>query len=69
MQPREFPAHPGSTTEVPLGSVVAWNPSGGGWKVEDTCLVTERGAEPLVHDSRWPVVGVGGRLRPGVLDR
>ena len=67
VQPREFPAHPGSTTEVPLGAAVAWNPGGGGWKVEDTCLVTEDGVEPLVRDPRWPSVRTGGRLRPGVL--
>jgi hypothetical protein len=67
-QPREYPAHPGSTDPVPAGSVVAWNPSGDGWKVEDTCLVGPHGPEPLVLDGAWPTVTVGGRVRPDVLE-
>lgn len=66
-QPREYPAHPGSPDPVPAGSVVAWNPSGGGWKVEDTCLVGPDGPEPLVHDDAWPTTDVGGRARPDLL--
>ncbi|MFP5336848.1 MAG: M24 family metallopeptidase [Actinomycetes bacterium] len=66
-QPREYPAHPGSDDVVPEHSVVAWNTSGDGWKVEDTCLVTAGGVEPLVDDGRWPTVEVGGRRRPDVL--
>lgn len=66
-QPREFPAHPTSDVALASGHVVAWNPSGGGWKVEDTTLVTVDGCEPLVHDADWPVVEVGTRLRPDVL--
>jgi hypothetical protein len=54
---------------VPAGSVVAWNPSGGGWKVEDTCLVGADGPRPLVHDDTWPTVTVAGRARPDVLER
>lgn len=64
--PREFPAHAGSTLTLDEGMAVAWNPSGQGWKVEDTCLVTSDGARPLVHEERWPVVTVGGRSRPGI---
>lgn len=66
-QPREFPAHAGSDAVVPDGGVVAWNPSGGGWKVEDTTLVRGDTAEPLVLDDAWPTVEVGGRPRPDVL--
>lgn len=66
-QPREFPAHHHSDTLIPHGSVIAWNPSGGGWKVEDTCLVHPNGPEPLVRDSAWPSIQVGGRQRPDVL--
>lgn len=66
-QPREFPAHPQSAGSLPAGSVVAWNPSAAGWKVEDTTLVLDSGPEPLVHDDAWPTVVVGGRSRPDVL--
>jgi Xaa-Pro aminopeptidase len=66
-QPREFPASPESDDPVPEGCVLAWNPSGGGWKVEDTTLVDDSGPDPLVHDDAWPTVTVGGRLRPDVL--
>jgi antitoxin VapB len=68
-QPREYPAHPGSADVVPDGAVVSWNPSGGGWKVEDTCLVGPDGPAPLVHDGAWPTVTVGGRPRPDLLER
>jgi antitoxin VapB len=68
-QPREFPAHTSSDAVVHEGSVVAWNPSGGGWKVEDTCLVGAPGPEPLVRDAAWPTVEVGGRARPDILVR
>ena len=68
-QPREFPAAPTSQAVLGPGHVVAWNPSGGGWKVEDTALVTDTGCEPLVHDPDWPTVDVAGRARPDVLVR
>lgn len=68
-QPREFPAHQGSDLLIPFGSVVAWNPSGDGWKVEDTTLVLPSGPEALVHDDTWPIIDIdiGGRVRPDVL--
>lgn len=68
-QPREFPADPGSDVVLDAGQVVAWNPSGGGWKVEDTTLVTSSGCEPLVRDPAWPTLEVAGRPRPDVLVR
>jgi antitoxin VapB len=76
-QPREFPAHTSSEVILPDHCVVAWNPSGATWKVEDTCLVTADGAEPVVTDStpvetdknRWPMVDVAGRSRPDLLLR
>ena len=67
--PREVLATPGNDVRIPEHGVVAWNPSGDGWKVEDTCLVTADGVECLVHDPAWPAVDVGGRPRPGVLLR
>jgi antitoxin VapB len=45
----------------------AWNPSGGGFKVEDTVLATASGPEILSPDPDWPCVGVAGRQRPDVL--
>lgn len=66
-QPREFPANLDSADLIPDESVVAWNPSAEGWKVEDTCLVAREGVQPLVRDAAWPTVDVGGRSRPGLL--
>lgn len=68
-QPREFPARPDSTTALAGNAVVAWNPSGDAYKVEDTCLVTAGGVRPLAVDPRWPCLEVGGRRRPALLIR
>lgn len=68
-QPREFPAGPDSTVVLGENMVVAWNPSADLYKVEDTCLVTADGVQPLVLDPRWPVIEVGGRQRPALLIR
>jgi antitoxin VapB len=65
--PREFPAHSGSEVALSSDMVVAWNPSGDGCKVEDTCLVAPDGVRPLVFDPNWPAVDVGGRTRPDLL--
>jgi len=67
--PREYPAHPGSDDVIEPGSVVAWNPSGDGWKVEDTWIVGPDGPRVAAVDCDWPAVTVGGRTRPGVLQR
>ena len=66
-QPREYPAHPASTDRVDEGSVVAWNPSADGWKVEDTCIIRPDGVEPVVFDADWPTLDVAGRRRPDIL--
>lgn len=65
--PREYPAVPASSDVISAGSVLAWNPSAGPWKVEDTSLVTPTGLRTLVQDAQWPTIEVGGRVRPGVL--
>ena len=65
---REFPANPSSTQIVPENGVIAWNPSGDGWKVEDTTLVTTAGVEILDLDGVWPTLEVRGRLRPALLE-
>lgn len=66
--PRELLAHPGSEETIGVGSVLAWNPSGDGWKVEDTWLVDDDGLRALATDPAWPHVDVGGRARPSVLE-
>jgi len=65
--PREFPAYVDSDVTVEAGMALAWNPSGDGCKVEDTCIVTDAGAQPLVFDPEWPQTEAGGRSRPGIL--
>lgn len=65
--PREFTAHHDSGQVMQESSVVAWNPSGAGWKIEDTAVVTAAGPQLLVDDGVWPRLEVAGRLRPDVL--
>lgn len=68
-RPREFPAHTDSPQLLEAGQAIAWNPSGNGWKTEDTCLIGPHGPEPLAHDDAWPTVTVGSHPRPAVLHR
>lgn len=65
---REYPAFGTSSDAMTAGSVVAWNPSAAGWKVEDTALLTADGPELLVRDPLWPMQEVRGRWRPRVLE-
>lgn len=65
---REYPAHVGSSDMIESKSVIAWNPTADGLKVEDTVLVTTSGPELLVHDALWPMMNVRGRLRPAILE-
>lgn len=66
--PRELIANPTTSMTLKAGMVLGWNPSGKGFKVEDTTLVTALGAKPLAVDPTWPVEEIGGRLRPSVLE-
>jgi antitoxin VapB len=68
-QPREFPAQHSSRVRIDEGSVLAWNPSAAGWKVEDTVIVAPGGPELLVYDASWPRMDIAGRERPDVLIR
>ena len=66
---REVVARPWSPEVLAAGSVVAWNPSVPGAKVEDTFVVGEDGLENLTADPSWPAVAVDGIPRPLVLER
>jgi Xaa-Pro dipeptidase len=66
--PRELIANPGTAVELSAGMTLGWNPSGAGFKVEDTVLVTDHGPSILTTDPEWPTLTVGGRARPAVLE-
>ena len=67
-EPREFPASRTDPTRLEAGTVVAWNPSGAGWKIEDTTLAAPGGATVIAEDATWPALVVGGRPRPAVAE-
>src|SRR5829696_1049987 len=52
--PRDYLASPAVDARVARSQAFAWNPSGGGFKVEDTVLATEQGVEVLSADPDWP---------------
>jgi Xaa-Pro dipeptidase len=64
---RDYLASPATDHIAQDGQAFAWNPSGGGFKLEDTVLATAEGVEILSPDPEWPVVVAGGRQRPDVL--
>ena len=64
---RDYLASPAIEHVAVERQAFAWNPSGGGFKVEDTVLATAGGVEILSPDPEWPAVAVGGRQRPDVL--
>lgn len=66
--PRELIANPTTSLTLSAGMALGWNPSGAGFKVEDTVLVTEDGPRILTTDPAWPTSNVGGRQRPDVLE-
>ena len=66
-EPREYLAVPGSTEQVNLGQVYAWNPSITGYKSEDTILVGEADNELLTEMTDWPTLVIDGIARPSIL--
>ena len=64
---RDYLAGPATDHVAQDRQAFAWNPSGGGFKVEDTVLATADGLEILSPDHEWPSVTAGGRQRPDVL--
>ena len=67
--PRDWPANRESARLIQVNQPIAWNPTGNGWKVEDTILATDTGVEILTVDPSWPTLEVAGRVRPGLLRR
>jgi Xaa-Pro aminopeptidase len=64
---RDYLADPATDHVAQADQAFAWNPSGGGFKVEDTVLAAAHGVEILSPDPEWPAITAGGRQRPDVL--
>lgn len=64
---RDWVVKPDTKTTVMPNQAFAWNPSGGGVKVEDTVLATPMGARVLAESVNWPVILVDERRRPDIL--
>ena len=67
--PRDWPANQGTTRTIADNQPIAWNPTGAGWKAEDTILATKSGVKILTNDPEWPTFNVNGRTRPFLLQR
>lgn len=67
--PRDFTAHEKSAQLIKVGNAIAWNPSAGGLKVEDTIVTSENGFDFVTGGASWPSLEVGGRRRPGLAER
>ena len=67
--PRDWPANRTSTQKILPNQVIAWNPTGKGWKGEDTILTTASGIEILTVDPTWPSLTIDQRACPDILRR
>lgn len=67
--PRDWPANQGSARLIAENQPIAWNPTGKGWKAEDTIVATSSGVQLLSQDPEWPAQTISGRLRPSFLQR
>ena len=67
--PRDWTANRESTQKIGADQAVAWNPTGKGWKAEDTLLTSAAGPEILTVDASWPSLEIHGRVRPDILRR
>jgi antitoxin VapB len=65
--PRDWPANTGSARLIASNQPIAWNPTGKGFKAEETILATNSGVKILSHDPEWPSFEVNGRTRPFLL--
>lgn len=67
--PRDWTANQETTRVIGQNQPVAWNPTGKGWKAEDTILAVDSGVKILTNDPDWPAFEVNGRTRPFILQR
>jgi len=67
--PRDWPANQSSTRLIAENQPLAWNPTGKGWKAEDTILSTSSGVKILSVDTDWPSFEVHGRARAFFLQK
>lgn len=65
--PRDWPATQSSERLIQVNQPIAWNPTGKGWKVEETVIAQESGPTLLTGDHLWPSRTVRGRIRPDLL--
>lgn len=65
--PRDWPANTGSARLIANNQPIAWNPTGKGFKAEDTILAMNSGVKILSMDPGWPSFKVNGRTRPFLL--
>jgi antitoxin VapB len=65
--PRDWPATLSSTRSIIENQAIAWNPTGMGWKVEETLIAKTSGNLLLTGDASWPSRNVRGRVRPDLL--
>jgi antitoxin VapB len=65
--PRDWPANTGSARLIANNQPIAWNPTGKGFKAEDTIIATNSGVKILSLDPDWPSFEVNGRTRPFLL--
>jgi Xaa-Pro aminopeptidase len=67
--PRDWPANQTSARLIQSNQPIAWNPTGKGWKAEDTIVATNSGAKLLSVDPEWPAFEVKGRSRAFLLQK
>jgi len=67
--PRDWPANQGSARLIASNQPIAWNPTGKGWKAEDTIIATDSGVKLLTNDPDWPSFEVNGRTRAFLLQK
>jgi Xaa-Pro aminopeptidase len=67
--PRDWPANQGSARLIAENQPIAWNPTGKGWKAEDTIVATSSGVKLLSNDPDWPTFEVNGRTRAFLLQK
>ena len=67
--PRDWPANQGSARLIAENQPIAWNPTGKGWKAEDTVVATTSGVKLLSQDPDWPAFEVNGRTRAFLLQK